>query len=90
MFLGVIVNRRGIDLDPSKIKAIQELLPMKTKKQVMSFLGRLNYICRFMVQSTMVCEPIFKFLKKEDLTKWTDDVRVLLLLSRTTCPILLY
>ena len=42
--LGFIVSRRGIELDPSKVKAIQELRPPKNKKDVMSFLGRLNYI----------------------------------------------
>ena len=30
--LGFIVSRRGIELDPSKIKAIQELLPPKMRK----------------------------------------------------------
>jgi len=42
--LGFIVSRRGIELDPTKVKAIQDLPPPKTKKEVMSFLGRLNYI----------------------------------------------
>ena len=42
--LGFIVSRRGIELDPSKIKVIQELHPPKTKKEVMSFFRRLNYI----------------------------------------------
>ena len=42
--LGFIVSRRDIELDPSKIKAIQELPPSKMRKEVTSFLGRLNYI----------------------------------------------
>ena len=45
--LGFIVSRRGIELDPSKIKEIQELPPRKARKEVMSFLGRLSYISRF-------------------------------------------
>ncbi|XP_015164524.1 uncharacterized protein [Solanum tuberosum] len=71
--LGFIVNRMGIELDPSKSKAIQELPPPKTKKEVMSFLGRLNYISWFISQSMVVCEPIFKLLKKDALTKWTGE-----------------
>ncbi|XP_070004508.1 uncharacterized protein [Nicotiana sylvestris] len=58
--LGFIIRRRGIEPDPSKVKAIQELPPPKNKKDVMSFLGRLNYISRFKAQSTVICEPIFK------------------------------
>ncbi|XP_049382712.1 uncharacterized protein LOC125847050 [Solanum stenotomum] len=71
--LGFIVSRIDIELDPSKIKAIQELPHPKTTKEVMSFLGRLNYISRFIVQSTVVCESIFKLLKNDVLTKWTGE-----------------
>ena len=39
-----IDSRRGIELDPSKIKEIQELPPKKNNKEVMSFLRRFKYI----------------------------------------------
>ena len=35
-----------------------------TEKQVWGFLGRLNYIARFISQLTPTCEPIFKLLRK--------------------------
>ena len=71
--LDFIVSRRGIELDPSKIKSIRDLPPPKNKKEVMSLLGRLNYISRFIAQLTTTCEPIFKLLKKDAAIKWTDD-----------------
>nr|XP_016503719.1 PREDICTED: uncharacterized protein LOC107821782 [Nicotiana tabacum] len=71
--LGFIVSRRGIELDPTKIKAIQNLSPPKTKKEVMSLMGRLNYISRFIAQLTTTCEPIFKLLKKDAAIEWTDE-----------------
>ena len=70
---GFIVSRRGIELDPSKIKSIRELPPPKTRTEVMSFLGRLNYISRFIAQLTTTCEPIFKLLKKDAAIKWTSE-----------------
>ena len=73
--LGFIVSRRGIELDPSKIKAIQELPPPKNKTEVMSLLGRLNYISRFIGQLTTTCEPIFKLLKKNSTVEWTEECR---------------
>ncbi|XP_070002068.1 uncharacterized mitochondrial protein AtMg00860-like [Nicotiana sylvestris] len=73
--LGFIVRGRGIELDPLKVKAIQELPPPKNKKDVMSFLGRINYIRRFIEQFIVICEPIFKMLKKEAATKWTNDLQ---------------
>ena len=45
--LGFIVSRKGIELDPSKIKAIRDLPSPKNKIEVMSLLGRLNYISKF-------------------------------------------
>ncbi|XP_070038603.1 uncharacterized protein [Nicotiana tomentosiformis] len=71
--LGFIVSRRGIELDPSKIKTIRELPPPKNKTEVMSLLGRLNYISRFISQLTTTCEPIFKLLKKNAAINWTDE-----------------
>ncbi|XP_070017031.1 uncharacterized protein [Nicotiana sylvestris] len=71
--LGFVVSRRDIELDPSKIKDIQELPPLKNKIEVMNLLGRLNYISRFIAQLTTTCEPIFKLLKKNAAVKWTDE-----------------
>ncbi|XP_070054824.1 uncharacterized protein [Nicotiana tomentosiformis] len=71
--LGFIVSHRGIELDPSKVKAIQYLPPPKNKKDVMIFLGRLNYIRCFLAKSTVICEPIFKMLRKDAQTCWTEE-----------------
>ncbi|XP_047259562.1 uncharacterized mitochondrial protein AtMg00860-like, partial [Capsicum annuum] len=71
--LGFIISRRGIELDPSKVKSIRELSPPKNKTEVMSFLGRLNYISRFIAQLSTTCEPIFKLLKKDAAIQWTDE-----------------
>ncbi|XP_070008349.1 uncharacterized protein [Nicotiana sylvestris] len=67
--LGFVVSRCGIELDPSMIKSIQELPSPKNKTEVMSLLGRLNYINRFIAQLTTTCEPIFKLLKKNVAVK---------------------
>ncbi|XP_070021931.1 uncharacterized protein [Nicotiana sylvestris] len=65
--------RKGIGVDPTKIKSIRDSPPPRTKKEVMSLLGRLNYIKRFIAKLTTTCEPIFKLLKKDAAIKWTDE-----------------
>ena len=45
--LGFIVSQKGTEVDPEKVKAILEMPEPRTKKQVRDFLGRLNYIARF-------------------------------------------
>ena len=48
----------------------------KTKKQVWSFLGRINYIARFIAQFAATCNPLFKLLKKDMKIEWTDKCQV--------------
>ncbi|PHU02082.1 hypothetical protein BC332_27333 [Capsicum chinense] len=71
--LGFVVSHRGIELDPSKIKAIQDFPPPRNRTEVISFLGRLNYISRFIGQLSTTCEPIFKLLKKSVAVEWTKE-----------------
>ena len=62
--LGFIVSQKGIEIDPDKIKAIRDMPVPTTEKQIRSFLGRLNYIARFIRNLTAACSPLFKLLKK--------------------------
>ena len=71
--LGFIVSQKGIEVDPDKVKVIQEMPAPRTEKQVRGFLGRLNYISRFISHMTATCELIFKLLKKDQGYVWTND-----------------
>ena len=71
--LGFLVSNRGIEVDPSKIKAILEMLPPRSEKEIKGFLGRLQYISRFVTKNTSTCEPIFKILKKNEPHTWNDE-----------------
>ena len=42
--LGFVVSGKGIEVDPTKVKAIQEMPHPRTEKEFRGFLGRLNYI----------------------------------------------
>ncbi|XP_057453231.1 uncharacterized protein LOC130745105 [Lotus japonicus] len=71
--LGFIVSQKGIEVDPDKVRAIQEMPAPRTEKEVRGFLGRLNYIARFISQLTATCEPIFKLMRKNQSMEWNDD-----------------
>jgi hypothetical protein len=71
--LGFIVSEKGIEVDPAKVKAIQEMPAPKTEKKVRGFLGRLNYISRFISHMTATCAPIFQLLQKDQSCDWTKD-----------------
>ncbi|PKI41673.1 hypothetical protein CRG98_037936 [Punica granatum] len=67
------VSKKGIEVDPDKVKAIMELPPPSTMRKVRSFLGRLNYIARFIANLTNKCQPLFRLLCKNAAVKWDDE-----------------
>ena len=64
--LSFLVSDRGIEVDPSKIKAILEMPSPKGEKKVKGFLGQLQYISQFITKLTSIYEPIFKLLRKNE------------------------
>ena len=71
--LGHIVSERGIEVDSEKIRAILDMPAPRTEREIKSFLGRLQYINRFISRLTDICEPIFCLLRKSQPTVWDDD-----------------
>ena len=71
--LGFVVSKKGIEIDPDKVQAIQDLSPPRTQKKVRSFMGRLSYIAHFISQMTVKCDPIFKMLRKHNSDKWDEE-----------------
>uniref|UniRef100_A0A2N9HCB2 Reverse transcriptase domain-containing protein n=1 Tax=Fagus sylvatica TaxID=28930 RepID=A0A2N9HCB2_FAGSY len=70
-FLGFMVSQRGIEANPDKIKAILEMQPPRTTKEIQRLTGRVAALNRFVPRSTDKCLPFFKTLKKAFV--WTDE-----------------
>ncbi|RDX78860.1 Retrovirus-related Pol polyprotein from transposon 17.6, partial [Mucuna pruriens] len=47
--------------------------PPRTKTEVRGFLGRVNYIARFISQLTATYSPIFKLLRKNQKMEWNQE-----------------
>jgi hypothetical protein len=75
--LEFVVSDKGIKVDPNKVKVIQSMPPPKTEKDVIRFLGRLNYIARYISQLTTTCDPIFDLLRKKNLGIWNKSAKKL-------------
>ena len=71
--LGYMISERGIEVDPDKIKAILDMSPPQTETEIRGFLGRLQYVSRFIVRLTDTCEPIFRLLRKKQPKVWDDQ-----------------
>jgi len=46
-FLGFVVTSKGINLDPEKIRAIQEMQPLRSLKELVGLQGHLAYTRRY-------------------------------------------
>ncbi|PKI71181.1 hypothetical protein CRG98_008430, partial [Punica granatum] len=71
--LGFVVSERGIEVDPDKVKEIKELPPPSSVREVQGFLGRLNYIARFIANLTDKCQPLFHLLRKNAAIEWDEE-----------------
>lgn len=63
--LGHIVSKRGIRPDPNRVKAIKEFRNPASKKELMSFLGLINYCRKFIPKLSVRSKPLYDLLKKE-------------------------
>ena len=71
--LGYMVSKRGIEADSDKIRAILDMSAPRTKREIRGFLGRLQYISKFIARFTNIYEPIFQLLRKSQPTIWDDQ-----------------
>ena len=71
--LGFIVSKKGIEIDPTKIKTIRKMSISKIQEDVKSFLGKVNFFDRFIAQLTFTCEILFKLLKKNASMHWNEE-----------------
>ena len=62
--LGHIVSEWGIEVDLEEIRAILDMPAPRTEREIRGFLGKLQYINRFIAKLTDICGPIFRLLRK--------------------------
>ena len=71
-FLGSVVSKSGIQADPEKVAAIQQLDPPRNVKELKQQLGMINYLCKFVPGLQGVLKPMNDLLKKETAWQWTQ------------------
>ena len=63
-FLGFIVNHRGIEANPDKIKVVLDMPSLSGIKEVQRLTGRIAALSRFVSRASDKCQPFFQVLKK--------------------------
>ncbi|KAL0385497.1 UNVERIFIED_CONTAM: Retrovirus-related Pol polyprotein from transposon opus [Sesamum radiatum] len=72
-FLGYLISYKGIEVNPEKIKAIQEMSPPTTKKEVQRLTGRMTALSRFLSRVAERGLPFFKTLRKVEGFSWNQE-----------------
>ena len=63
-FLGFIVNSRGIEANPNKIKVMLDMQLLLNTKEVQRLAERIAALSRFVSRASDKCQPFFQILKK--------------------------
>ena len=71
-FLGFVITSKGIHLDPEKIRAIQEMQPPRSLRELRGLQGRLAYIRRFIANLSGQYQAFSKLMKKGVSFVWDD------------------
>src|SRR5438105_9618272 len=71
--LGFLVSDRGIEVNPDKIRAIEQMRPLTKLKDVQRLAGCMVALGRFISRLGERGLPLFKLLKKADRFEWNQE-----------------
>jgi transposase InsO family protein len=71
-YLGIIVTPTGIQMDPEKVRAIQDWLPPPCLKDLQRFIGFANFYQRFIRNFSGICKPLNDLMRKEQAWEWGE------------------
>jgi hypothetical protein len=92
LFLGHIINREGLALDPKKVAAILDWKAPKDVREIKSFIGMTSYYWRFIEGFSKIARPMTVLLAKKVEFKWTpvcQESFEMLKKKLTTTPVLI-
>jgi hypothetical protein len=90
-FLGIIISKGGISVDPSKIQGVLSWNAPTSVGDIWSFLGLASYYRRFIEGFLKITKPMTELLEKDKKFKWTsacEDSCQELKKRLTTAPVL--
>ncbi|KAJ9557119.1 hypothetical protein OSB04_011733 [Centaurea solstitialis] len=71
-FLGHVVNKEGIHVDPAKIEAIKKWEAPKTPSEIRQFLGLAGYYRRFIANFSKIAQPLTALTQKDKKFIWGE------------------
>ncbi|GKG26228.1 putative reverse transcriptase domain-containing protein, partial [Tanacetum coccineum] len=72
-FLGHVINREGVHVDPAKIEAVKNWPVPKSPTEVRQFMGLAGYYRRFIEGFSLIAKPLTKLTQKNKRFEWGMD-----------------
>ena len=92
-FLGYLVTKNGIQIDPSRSESIKKYPRPQTKKNIKEFLGLANYYRQFIPKFADIVDPLNQLTREKVRFKWSDECELAfktMLELLSSSPILAY
>ena len=90
-FLGHVISKEGIAVDPSKVEAVMNWKAPKNVTEIRSFLGLAGYYRRFVKDFSRIARPMTALMRKENRFKWDEKCELAFQTLKerlTTAPVL--
>ena len=72
-FMGHLITKDGLRPDPEKVRAVQEMPKPTSKKELLSLLGFVNYLSKFLPRLSEVVQPLREMTAKEAKFIWSPQ-----------------
>jgi len=72
-FLGHVISKEGILVDPQKIEAVMSWAPPANVTEVRSFLGLAGYYRQFVKDFSKIATPLMELIRKDISFMWTEQ-----------------
>ncbi|GJV53705.1 putative reverse transcriptase domain-containing protein [Tanacetum coccineum] len=72
-FLGHVIDRSGVHVDPTKIEAIKNWAALTMPTEVRKFLGLAGYYQRFIEGFSLISKPLTKLTQKDKKYEWVKE-----------------
>lgn len=72
-YLGFVISKDGIKVDPDKVEAITKISRPKDVSELRSFLGLVNFYAKFVRNLSSILAPLYDLLKKDITWRWNKD-----------------
>ena len=70
--LGHIISAKGVNIDSVRVEENQKLSRSRSKRDIQSFLGKINFVRRFIPNFSKLVKHITVMLKKDAEITWTE------------------